>query len=598
MLTGARTTAVSVFAAMLLLSSGTGQAKRSRPHPPPCPGGHFASRSGVIFGDDVAVETRSFDLTPCPRAGDALVRLPSCGTLPVKLWTNARGTRLLTRGNHNWAPCGTYGARVKLSGLVNAPACTAFRGTLLQRAIGDPVKIIHATRSECGNRIIDPGEECDGGPGCDADCHADAGGTGAFSVVTVHGTRKMYLPLPAKDRNAANHGVIAVVDAGVPGRGASQAAPALITDIDLGSSDVATATAGNSEVVVATSTSSTTVWIIDPSVDQVVRTFSVPAGTSHFSGGEGIVSGVAVDSAHHRAILSLSNGFALVDLNDPRPDDVVRGVDEAGFVPSENFGFDAIADRIVAPYYGSTAGLALFDLEDPDGPRRYEVHDPDAMNLPFGERPDSAAADPVLGLVVVAEEAGPIHVVDVGHADRDHGTGTVGTIAAHQKVVPIDLPHLTGVAIDRIRHLAFFEEEGNVTDDDKNSGVGVLDLAKATQDDVRSYEPKLVTARMPDRPDHQRWRNLGDPHGIAITTGSAGNTPLGFVVDDGTQPHDTNPARTVMVARIDLEKLASAGKLDEAVAFLDPRRPVTTRPQVVCTASGFETIRTAGRRGE
>src|SRR5689334_11354116 len=83
------------------------------------------------------------------------------------------------------------------------------------------------------------------------------GQTGALGVVTVGGKQKLYLPLASP--NAGGHGVIAVVDVGVAGRGVA-GSPALITDIDLGTADIARTTAADPDVVIAAWTKNRTIW--------------------------------------------------------------------------------------------------------------------------------------------------------------------------------------------------------------------------------------------------------------------------------------------------------------------------------------------------
>ena len=167
-----------------------------------------------------------------------------------------------------------------------------------------------------------------------------AGGTGAFGVVTVGGKQKMYLP--QNTLNGANHPLVNVIDVGAAGNGV-QGAPALITSIDLGSNNddagsfgafgYATATGGDATTIIAVSTVTPTIWFIDPATDTLVGSTTLDAtyGQSGFSGGGGYVTGVAIDSANHRAILSVWNGFALVDLASR----TVTGVIQAP--PSENF---------------------------------------------------------------------------------------------------------------------------------------------------------------------------------------------------------------------------------------------------------------------
>src|SRR5262249_38795551 len=147
-----------------------------------------------------------------------------------------------------------------------------------------------------------------------------ANGTGAFGIVTVGGRQKMYLPL---DPPTSGNAQIAVVDVGVRGNGVNGAG-ALITKIDLGpnmdtlnpsaGAAGASTTGGDASLVIAASRRNRHVWFIDPTKDQVVSTVLLDAsfGRSQFSGGGGFVTGIASDSANHRAILSVWNGFAIV----------------------------------------------------------------------------------------------------------------------------------------------------------------------------------------------------------------------------------------------------------------------------------------------
>ncbi len=172
-----------------------------------------------------------------------------------------------------------------------------------------------------------------------------AGGSGAFGVVTIAGHQKMYLPQPGA-LTAGGNATIAVVDVGLAGQGV-QGAPALLKVIDLGTSDAATATGGDGTVIIAVSTDNPTITFIDPTTDTVTKSITLDAsyGVSDFSGGGGYVTGVAVDSPNQRAYLSVWNGFAIVDLSSK----TISGVIQAP--PSENFGFDSVNQRILAPFY-------------------------------------------------------------------------------------------------------------------------------------------------------------------------------------------------------------------------------------------------------
>jgi hypothetical protein len=55
------------------------------------------------------------------------------------------------------------------------------------------------------------------------------------------------------------------------------------------------------------------------------------------------------------------------------------------------------------------------------------------------------------------------------------------------------------------------------------------------------------------------FSNIGDPHGIAVTTGLSTQGPVGFVVDSGLH----------WIARIDLTKMHAAGLADAGDAAVD-----------------------------
>jgi hypothetical protein len=416
-----------------------------------------------------------------------------------------------------------------------------------------------------------------------------AGGTGAFGIVTVGGKQKMYLP----QRNTGFDGnaVITVVDVGLAGNGVS-GAPAQVNVIDLQSPDVATATGGDSSVVVAVSTIYSNIYFIDPTTDTLTKTITLDQtyGQSGFSGGGGYVTGVAIDSANHRAILSVWNGFAIVDLTSQSITSVIQAP------PSENFGFDSVNQRILAPFYDCvdstlpdggggfatpsscntplnpeggviTAGLDVIDLKD-NTVYTYENPNPPAQGIngvfvdptaPVGQEPDSAAADPTTGVVVVPAEGGGFqNVIDFSKATFDKASKTV---TAPQNIIP-NLA-LTGVAVEPTRHLAFFEGEGS-------DQVAVTDLTQANAGGTAS-----VTGSMPLLPGDAGtpFSNIGDPHGIAVTTGITGGGPVGFVVDtDLRWVARVDLAMMVATEQADAASILTAAQMAPFVTFLDAYR--------------------------
>ncbi|HEY5075868.1 MAG TPA: hypothetical protein VIJ48_00050, partial [Acidimicrobiia bacterium] len=347
---------------------------------------------------------------------------------------------------------------------------------------------------------------------------------------------------------------------------------------DAGSSadfEYATATGGDSTTVIAVSTQFPKVWFIDPNTDTLVKTITLDPtmyGSSSFSGGGGYVTGVAIDSANHRAILSVWNGFALVDLTTKQITSVIQAP------PTENFGFDSTHQRIISPFYdcsssqldvdGATSqpstcgtpksqdgtviteGLSIIDLTD-NSVYNYQNVAVDAgafaftgptPTTPVGGEPDSASVDPTTGVVIVPSEGDAFqNIIDLSMAHFDKATLTV---TAPYKVVPSF--GLTGVAIEYTSHLGFWEEEHSD------------DVAVASLTDLNAGSTSWVHGHLPSTPIDEAgnggsgFANLGDPHGIAVTTGLSTSGPVGFVVDSSLQ----------WVARVDLAKMLAAGGAD------------------------------------
>ena len=357
----------------------------------------------------------------------------------------------------------------------------------------------------------------------------------------------MYLPQTSP--SAAGHGVVSVVNVGIAGNGVA-GAPALITDIDLGTSDSATATGGDSLTVIAASTENHTIWFIDPRTDQAVGTLTLDPsfGTSSFSGGGGVVTGIAIDSLKRRAILSVWNGFILIDL---RTQSIVGTI---ATPPSENFGFDGQRERIIAPFYDCSAssgtgtpppcslpqtpdgapitdGVLVIDLNNAN--TIYTFQDPTAPSptFPAGHEPDSAAADSSNGIIVTPEEGGTVHVIDLAQ----------GVFAG------------TNVTVEPVSHIAFLEGEFA-------NNVGFLKI-----DSLATLASAITEATMPSLPPGGDFSNFGDPHGIAVTTGILNGGPVGFVVDSSRQ----------WVARVDLAKVLTLPALGNAIADTDFATAVT-----------------------
>jgi hypothetical protein len=439
---------------------------------------------------------------------------------------------------------------------------------------------------------------------------APATASGAFGVVTVNGKQELFLPV--KNAAALDAGItddagvthkyaamIAVVDVGVGTLGVNDGGgtPALITDIDLGDAGVATATAGDATVVVAAGTYTYTVWFIDPTTNKVTDTISLDPSLNQatFSGGSGIVNGITIDEANHRAVLSVWNGLVFVDLASHQ---VTGTVLAAG---AENFGFDSSLEYVLSPFYdcgetgetgnedgggatpppcasyvtvgggdgGSggatiTDGLNLINLKTN---KVYTFENPDAgtPSTPLGLSPDSAAVDPTTGLaIVVSEFSGFYTFMDLSKAVFSFN-GDAGVFTAPSAIlVPMSVSD-DGVAVEPGSHLAFFEEEFG-------SHVSLVDLTKVSTGASGVGPGAFADAYLPNLPDNNSWANLGDPHGIAVTTGIQTGDPVGFVVTDLTDQGSAD----LWVARVDLNTMLTLGSKAAMTLTSDQFAPAAT----------------------
>jgi hypothetical protein len=174
----------------------------------------------------------------------------------------------------------------------------------------------------------------------------------------------------------------------------------------------------------------------------------------------------------------------------------------------------------------------------------YTYENPQALDPtnPLGtEEPDAAAVDPGLQLAALPPEGEEAeNFLDLSKATYDDATLTFTA-----PLITVPMNEYDGVAVEPTTHLAFFEEEFE-------DGVALIDMTKLTEGDAGLPASALVQAQMPGPPPSggEGWSNLGDPHGIAVTTGLQTNDPVGFVVND-------DGAGDLWIARIDLKKMLS-----------------------------------------
>jgi len=387
------------------------------------------------------------------------------------------------------------------------------------------------------------------------------GNSGVFTVATVGTAQKLFLPMA--DALPNGNAWLAVVDPEVAGNGAA-GAPAQRSAIDLGCPGSPSTVGADGTWAVVASGLDRNVWIVDAASEELITRVVLDDafGVSGFSGGGGYVTGVAVDGAHRQAILSVWNGFALMEL----PSGTISKVIEAP--PSENFGFDAFRGRVIAPFYEcATAslngaspafcgdyeadGLNVIDLSS-GTVFRYQDASASDPKSPVGGEPDSAAVDPSTGTAVVSSELGGFaSVIELGPASFASGAVT----ATRHEVRGLGF---TGIALPPDGSRAFFEEEFS-------PDVAVVSMAAAAQGTARAR-----IGLLPDEPGAVPWENIGDPHGIGGM--ALGGKPFGLVV---------NRQRS-WIARVDLSKMEAlptnggiiqTADMASAVTFLDPRTP-------------------------
>jgi hypothetical protein len=149
-------------AAGVALAGGSAVARRSRPEA--CPGGRFL----VAPGDIPLIAGAG---SPAPDAiviGDENdISIGGCQAAQARLKPRRDFTRI--RGAR-WQRCGVL-TRVRLTAKILAPTCDTIEGRI--KARGVPAKPFTATRSTCGDRVLDAenGETCDASaPAGDAAC--------------------------------------------------------------------------------------------------------------------------------------------------------------------------------------------------------------------------------------------------------------------------------------------------------------------------------------------------------------------------------------------------------------------------------------------
>jgi hypothetical protein len=394
--------------------------------------------------------------------------------------------------------------------------------------------------------------------------------SGSLGVVVIDGTQKLYLP--TAKLNAAGHNVVSVVNVGLDGNGVNGVA-ALITDIDLGTTiDHPILAAGDTTMILVGSGVSQTIWIINPQNDTLIKTIQLDPSTQKttFSTPDGYMNGIAVDSAHRKAYISIWNGFAVFDMNAMAITSTIL------LNPTENFSFDTVHQKLYSPFYNCpdnggedsgppascattltdddaggvmNSGLDVVDLSDNTV---YTYQDPTAQDptQPFGSSPDSTGVDPSTQIVFLPDEFGNQFALDFSKAVFDKATKSV--TAPHEMMAA---QMFDGVAIETTKHYGFWEHE-------YADNVAVLNLAGFTvgagvdaSDGENEAVPGFLSSTMPDTPAMQggqsadtSWTNSGDPHGVAVATGIKDGKSVAFLVD---YPNNN------WIARIDLEMMST-----------------------------------------
>ena len=315
----------------------------------------------------------------------------------------------------------------------------------------------------------------------------------------------------------------------------------------------------------------------------------------HFTGGDCVNCGSAIDDGLNLAIFSTSIGYLPVQLS---PFELEPLISTNAAVISGNFGYDPINHRIISPSYqllslrNFSTGNRHFQIIDANttGGQVYELTDnpnvqppvtgfydqgtctnTSGVNIQRDGLPDSGAYDTVTGIAYVTFRSpsacrGANTVEDIGLADLTQASfdsfNNVWSDPAKQVQTLTEMTNLgngiTGIAIVPGQSYAIVDDQRETSFG--NLGFGALQLPSTSGSGTPSI-PDWVAANMPARdPSNKIWQMAFMPNGVAAYTSPNSGKAIGVLV---------NRTRTY-VALVDIVALLNANRMAGTQHTIDP----------------------------
>jgi hypothetical protein len=243
-----------------------------------------------------------------------------------------------------------------------------------------------------------------------------------------------------------------------------------------------------------------------------------------FSGATCLICGIAYDPNDNAFIITTANGYELW----PTTPGATTPVKTIPAPISENFGYNAVTNRLFSARYGydpfdSTGAYSGLDVIDITTGNRYALND----SSPYFSvsEPDAGAVDTKTNIAFAPEEGSvPIYLDDIGTATYTEPTPLPTPTTAPQQplgsyattVASIDPGSAlikncdeTYTAADSVEDLAFFGSEYCYND---YIAVGQLPTASGASLVFSNF----VAAQLPNTPDGNTFTSPLDPHAVLV----------------------------------------------------------------------------------
>jgi hypothetical protein len=278
--------------------------------------------------------------------------------------------------------------------------------------------------------------------------------------------------------------------------------------------------------------------------DIVVSEFDSGAPNTRlsFSGGSCTICGVAADTGENRFIVAANDGYRVYSYASSAATGVFP-------IPvSENFAYDSVRNRIIAPEYEPAPGSTnrVFNIVNLNNNKVYRWNKSTSSCSDLGSQTstcsgaraeiDSAAVDLATGIVQLIFEFRPaVAMIDMGQASFDEATQT---FLAPSFYTEADAPRVSiagAGAASATQNYLFLSEEFGASE----TGVMRLPATSGTGGAFPAVNPNpvFVDLRAISNPECSSsgsvyaFATKGDPHGLALFTGLIGGKQTGLLID-------------------------------------------------------------------